>query len=222
MFPMLRHGAVTSAAIGLAVALAACGGGARTVARTTGPAPPTTATQPGTSTSGTSGTTGPSGATTTQTTTTSTTGGAATPPCTAADLTPSFLGSNGAAGHIVLGFALRNRSAGTCHTYGFPGIAFLDAGGAVVSTSVARSTNDFAGPVPKVGIELSPGAQASFRIVTSDVSSGAGSCPTVAGVQIIAPDDTATMRVSLSSPVLDCGKPTVSPLQPGTKAFPVG
>ncbi len=68
-------------------------------------------------------------ATTTDGTKTTTTAVPPAPACTASDLTPTFLGSNGAAGTIVLGFALKNTGSTTCHTYGWPGVELLSASG---------------------------------------------------------------------------------------------
>jgi hypothetical protein len=190
----------------LALGLAACGGSSNTAARS-----PRAVTQ-------TVVDTVTSPATTTQTTTTTEAGTVAPGACTAAQLTPSALGSNGAAGHVVLGFALRNHTEASCHTYGFPGVEFLDRAGQPIPGKIVRSTRDFAGSAPKTKLVLGPGQQASFRIVTSDVGSGA--CPMGASLQIIAPDDTQTMRVALSGSVLVCSHPTVSPLEAGTAAFP--
>ncbi len=64
--------------------------------------------------------------------------------CSAADLTPVFLGSNGAAGTIVLGFSLKNTSSTSCHTYGWPGVQFLSSRGSALRTGATRTTTDVA------------------------------------------------------------------------------
>src|SRR5437764_1333294 len=69
------------------------------------------------------------GASTAPTTTGATTTPQGTPACVAASLRLSFLGQQGATGHGLLGFGLRNRSSSSCHTFGFPGIQFLDKAG---------------------------------------------------------------------------------------------
>ena len=51
-------------------------------------------------------------------------------------------------GHIELGFALKNTSSGSCHTYGYPGILFLGAGGQGLTTDTTRTTHDFFGSLP--------------------------------------------------------------------------
>jgi hypothetical protein len=171
-----------------------------------------TGTTPGTTTTGT----GPQ--TDTTATKTSTTPGAVGNPCTASDLTPSFLGSNGAAGTIVLGFALKNTSSSTCHTYGWPGVEFLSSSGAALPTGTTRTTGDVVGSTPAGVVTLAPGQEASFRMVTSDMGPNGSACPTATALQIYAPDDTVKMKIALSG-VAACGKGTVSPMLPGDSAF---
>ncbi len=147
-----------------------------------------------------------------------TTPAALTNECNSTDLTPSFLGSNGAAGTIVLGFALKNTGSSSCQTYGWPGVQFLSASGAALATNATRTTADVVGSTPANLVSLSPGQEASFRIVASDVGPGGASCPTASALQIYAPNDTATMKVALPG-IAACGSATVSPMLPGTSAF---
>jgi hypothetical protein len=174
---------------------------------TTPVTPPATSTATGT---------GPQ--TDTTATKTSTTSGAVGAACTASDLTPSFLGSNGAAGTIVLGFALKNTGSTTCHTYGWPGVQFLSSAGAALPTGATRTTGDVVGSTPANVLTLAPGEAASFRMVSSDMGPGGSACPNASALQIFAPDDTVRMRVSLNG-VAACGKTTVSPMLPGDSAF---
>jgi len=155
----------------------------------------------------------------TVTTTSSTSTAAGTPACVASMLALSFLGGNGATGHIELGFALKNKSSSECHTYGYPGILFLAAGGHGLTTDTTRTTHDFFGSLPLKVLTVAPGQEVSFRIGTSDVTGSGPSCATAHGLQVIPPDDTATLRVTLQNGTYECGTATVSPLQPGTTAF---
>jgi hypothetical protein len=160
---------------------------------------------------------------TSRTETTSTTG-VVTPepvgaPCTASVLTPSYLGSNGAAGTIELGFALTNSGSSTCHTYGWPGVELLSAEDAPLPTDAVRTTSDLLGSTPAALLNLRPGAEASFRIFESDSGAGGGSCEAATQLQIYAPDDTVTMKVALVGGVPACGKTTLSPMMPGTSAY---
>jgi hypothetical protein len=215
----MRLGRSTASAVAVgAVSLlvAACGGSAagthhvrrRPAKRTTTVAQPT-ATTPTTST-------GPL-------TNTVATGPATTPtgltnPCVAADLTPSLLGTNGAAGTLVLGIALKNTGTKACQTYGWPGVEFLSSSGAALPTNATRTTADVVGATPANLLTLTPGEEASFRIVSSDVAPGGGSCPIASALQIYAPNDTTTMKVALPG-VAACGSATLSPMLPGTSAF---
>jgi hypothetical protein len=207
----LRLSVLTAPAVVIcAVALAACG--SNNASDQTPVTVTKTVTQPAT----TATDTGPQ--TDTTATKTSTTPGAVGNPCTASDLTPSFLGSNGAAGTIVLGFALKNTSSSTCHTYGWPGVEFLSSSGAALPTGTTRTTGDVVGSTPAGVLALAPGQEASFRMVTSDMGPNGSACPTAAALQIYAPDDTVKMKVALSG-VAACGKGTVSPMLAGDSAF---
>ena len=154
--------------------------------------------------------------TATKTTTTAFAHGTA---CTASDLTPSYLGSNGAAGTIELGFALKNTGSSTCHTYGWPGVQLLSSSGAALPTNAKRTTTDVQGATPASVLTLKPGEQASFRLIASDSAAGGGNCRNATMLQIYAPDDTVTMKVRISGGVPACGKATLSPMLPGTTAF---
>lgn len=193
----------------LVLVLAACGGSSPHKASNTsaarGSPPPST----------------PTGATTTATTPASTTTAQAGPlPCRASALSLSFLGGQAATGHGLLGFALRNTGATTCHTYGFPGVLFLDRSGGPLPTEPTHTTQDFFGPAPKELLTVGPGQSVSFRLgVTHGVNSTAG-CTTAYGLQVIPPDDTATLRVDIANGAYECRTVTVSPLRPGTSAYP--
>ncbi len=216
MMRLRRSGAAALAAGSVSLLVAACGGGAAAshhAAKRSGQGTGTVA-QPVATTPTTS--TGPL-------TDTVATGPATTPtglrnPCTAADLRPSLLGTNGAAGTLVLGFALKNTGKTACQTYGWPGVEFLSSSGAALPTNATRTTADVVGATPANLLTLAPGEEASFRIVSSDVAPGGGSCPTASALQIYAPNDTVTMKVALPG-VAACGRATLSPMLPGASAF---
>jgi hypothetical protein len=198
-----------------ALALAACGGSTTTVStRTVASSATTSAT--GTSTATTPATSSSS----TTPATTSSTSPSGSGACVAADLALSFLGGQGATGHGELGFVLRNTSAASCSTYGFPGVQFLDKSGAPLPTDSTRTTHDFFGSTPVVALTVAPGASVSFRLgVTHGAASSAG-CTTAYGLQVIPPNDTATLHVSIPQGAYECGTTTVSPLRPGNTAYP--
>ncbi len=178
------------------------------------------------SSSSLSGSTGPASSTTTAATGTAPTTGSATttsagpPACVAGDLTLSYLGGQGATGHGELGFELRNTSPHPCHTYGYPGILFLRTGGQGLATATSRTTHDFFGPAPLTAITLAPGQAASFRLGVTHGAASSSGCVTAAGLQVIPPDDTATLKTTIpNGGAFECGTATVSPLEPGTSAY---
>jgi Protein of unknown function (DUF4232) len=219
--PLLRApAAALAAAVLVAAALAACGSsGGSTASSTTAsgsPAPTstvptatTTATAPATTTATTS-------AIATATTTTTTTEA----PCRAATMSLSFLGQQGGMGHGEIGFALRNTGSVSCRTYGYPGILFLDHGGHPLPTIPHHTTSDFFGSSPAVPLVIAPGASASFRLdVGHGVATSAG-CATAYALQVIPPNDTATVRTSIPNGAYECRDANVSPLRAGTSAYP--
>lgn len=151
---------------------------------------------------------------------TTTTTSAGADACRASGLALSFLGQQGATGHGELGFVLRNTGSSPCQTIGYPGIQFLDKDGRALQTSSTRTTHDFFGQTHVAPLVIAPGASASFRVgVTHGVNSSKG-CTTAAGLQVIAPNDTALMHVSIPDGAFECRTATVSPLQAGNAAYP--
>jgi hypothetical protein len=141
------------------------------------------------------------------------------PPCRAADLSLSFLGGQGATGHGELGFSLRNTGNVACTTIGYPGIQFLDKGGGDLPTTPDHTTQDFFGSVPKLPLTVVPGATVSFRLGVTHGAASTTGCATAYGLQVIPPNDTATLRTTIPNGEYECQTATVSPLAPGTSAY---
>jgi hypothetical protein len=202
-----------TAALAAAFALGACGSSTH---KTAASAPATgSASTPTTHTTTT--------VTQTVTTTTPTTTPAISSICRAAALHLSFLGGNAATGHGLLGFTLRNVSTSSCHMYGYPGILFLDQAGTGLPTTTIRTVHDFFGSAPLRSFELAPGATASFRIgVTHFGPNGSNAgCTTASGLQVIPPNDNSTLRVTIGNGgEYECQSASLSPVQPGTSAYP--
>jgi hypothetical protein len=204
-----------------ALLLAACGsaGGA---ASTTPPSPGTStaaAAAPATSTTtAASSSTSTSTSTTTTTSTTSTAAGP--PPCTAAGLSLSFLGQQGGMGHGEIGFELHNTSGDSCRTYGYPGIQFLDQQGNPLPTIPHHTTRDFFGNSPATPLVIAPGDGASFRLDVGHGVATANGCATAYALQVIPPNDTATLRTTIPNGSYECRDANVSPLRSGTSAYP--
>jgi hypothetical protein len=208
---------ITAAAIAAtvaALALSACGssGGGGTPSQTSSTTSTTTASTTPSTTAATTTTT------TTATAPTATIAGSRA--CVASRLTVSFLGQQGATGHGLLGFSVRNRGSARCHTFGYPGVLFLDRAGRPLPTNSVRTTHDFFGEAPEVRIVLAPRARASFRLGVTHGAASTAHCATAYGLQVIPPDDTAMLRVRIPGGAYECRTTTVSPLRPGRSAYP--
>jgi len=206
--------------LALALLLAACGsaGGGGASTTTSGAGTPA-ASAPTTTTTSTS--TAPTSTSTTTTTTSTTTAtGSGAPPCVASMLALSFLGQQGGMGHGEIGFQLRNTSSASCRTYGWPGIQFLGQNGAALPTIPHHVTNDFFGSNPAVPLVIAPGASASFRLDVGHGVATSNGCATAYALQVIAPNDTATLRTSIPNGAYECRDANVSPLRAGDSAYP--
>jgi hypothetical protein len=197
----------------LAVGLAACGGSTQTVVHTV-QVPPKSGHATTAQTSST-----PTATTTPATPTTATTPPATIAACVAGDLSLVFIGQQGAAGHGELGFALKNTSPNACHTYGYPGVLFLDSHGNGLTTIPDHTTLDYFGHSRLGELVVQPGQEVSFRLGVTHGAIPGSVCTTAAGLQVIPPDDTATLRVTIPSGGYECRNVTVSPLQPGSSAY---
>ncbi len=210
---------------------AACGGSTITSTTSTHagrPSAPAGATTPATTpdTTTTTSATAPANTPTAAATTPSTTTSATTTPvaapvaCTAANLALSYLGQQGATGHGELGFALHNITGSSCHTFGYPGVQFLDRAGQLLPTESTRTTQDFFGNAPEEALVVAPGESVSFRLGVTHGAVSPQNCTTAYGLQVIAPDDTVTMRMPIPGGAYECQTATVSPLRPGQSAYP--
>ena len=230
--PMRRIVLLAALALLGAVFPAACGSSSGAPAASTGsaattsspPASTATATNTTNTTDSAAATPAPTTATATATATTSTTtttsASSAGPPCRAAALSLSFLGQQGGMGHGEIGFVLKNTSSVPCRTYGWPGILFLDQGGRPLPTIPHHTTNDFFGSTPATALVIAPGASASFRLdVGHGVATSAG-CATAYGLQVIPPNDTATLRTTIPNGAYECQDANVSPLRADASAYP--
>lgn len=200
----------------VALLLAACGSSGGGSATTTTSTPAAAASAPTT----TSATTSTSASTTTTATSTVTATAPGPPQCRAAMLSLSFLSQQGGMGHGEIGFRLRNTSGASCQSYGWPGILFLDKNGAALPTVPHHTTNDFFGSTPAAPVVIAPGASASFRLDVGHGVASSNGCATAYGLQVIPPNDTATLRTTIPSGSYECRDANVSPLRPGDSAYP--
>jgi hypothetical protein len=123
-------------------------------------------------------------------------------------------------GHGEIGFRLRNTGSTTCRTYGYPGILFLNRHGGALPTIPHHTTNDFFGSTPAVPLTVAPGQSASFRLDVGHGVATANGCATAYALQVIPPNDTATLRTTIPNGSYECRDANVSPLQSGASAYP--
>jgi len=210
-------------AVLVAAALAACGSSGGTPAASVGTTS-TTASQPANTSASTTSTTATTTTTTTASTTTSTTATTTTssgdPPCRAASMSLSFLGQQGGMGHGEIGFVLKNTGSVPCRTYGWPGILFLGQSGNPLPTIPHHTTNDFFGSTPAMPLVIAPGGSASFRLDVGHGVATSNGCATAYALQVIPPNDTATLKTAIPNGAYECQDANVSPLRAGASAYP--
>jgi type II secretory pathway pseudopilin PulG len=99
-------------------------------------------------------------------------------------------GINGAAGTIHGAWVFTNVSAKACDLDGYPDIQLYGRRGRPIPTTVKRNLP----PAPSL-VKLLPGGSATFYSSYSDVSSGPGTCPTSAVIQITPPNATGSLFI---------------------------
>jgi Protein of unknown function (DUF4232) len=206
-----------------AVLIAGCGSSGSSASSST-KAPPATKTVTHTVTSAPRSTTSSSSSTSSSTSASPNPSVHTTPSqlsiCRAAGVKISYLGGQGATGHGLLGFAMQNTGNAPCTTLGYPGIQFASKRGAALPTHDTRTTTDFFGTTKLARLTIAPGQSASFRLGVSHGSASPHGCVTAGSVQVIAPNDTTTVRIAVPGGVYECGGAvTVSPMQPGDSAY---
>jgi len=124
--------------------------------------------------------------------------------CRGAQLALSYVGTDGATGHLEVTLALRNVSGRPCQVRGYPAARLLDRRGRSLALHVSRGHGFFPDSVaaPRA-VTLRPGAAAHFGIsfVTNNEYAGARTCATAAAAMSAAPGPGQThwQRVSLRS-----------------------
>ncbi len=201
--------ALATVALAAAVAVAGCGSSKTVTTTVTSAASSPTSAATSSTPSTTSATTSSSASTTS----------AAPPLCTAGTLALRILGQQGATGHGEIGVAMRNTGSSTCHTFGYPGVLFLDKAGQPLPTVPTHTTHDFFGDAAEIGINVAPGDSVSFRLGVTHGINGTQGCATAYGLQVIPPNDTATLRTTIPGGAFECRTVTVSPVRPGTSAY---
>ena len=73
---------------------------------------------------------------------------------------------------------------------------------------------------PAAPLVIAPGASASFRLDVGHGVATANGCATAYGLQVIPPNDTATLRTTIPNGAYECRDANVSPLRAGASAYP--
>jgi hypothetical protein len=194
-------------ALAAALALAACGSSQSTSA--TGNASSSTPSQ--TSSPTTSGSTANA-----RTTSKATLAGTA---CTSAQLRLTYVGTEGATGHLEVTLALHNTSSTSCTVKGYPGARLLNDRGGALPLTVKRGGGFFPDSQRRAEtVTLKPGGRARFGVsfVTNNEYAGAHVCHTATAAMSSAPGAAGHwLKLSLhgAPKVAPCGDQlVVSPL----------
>ncbi len=131
--------------------------------------------------------------------------------CSTGQLALSYLGTQGATGHLEVTFALHNVSARTCALRGYPGGQMLDTGGRRLPTHVKRGHGFFPDTLlaPR-RVTLAPGASAHFGLsfsTNNEYRGGGRRCPAAATLRSVPPN----ARQPLSVQVSGAGHPRFAP-----------
>jgi hypothetical protein len=102
-----------------------------------------------------------------------------------------------ATGQHTVALTLTNTSQRACHLAGYPGISFVDASNHVLPFEYVHRGDQMITATPPVWVDLAPGAVAYASV--NNYRCDLGDRMSAATVRLIAPDDTATLAVSLDS-----------------------
>ena len=127
--------------------------------------------------------------------------------CDASRLRGTAAPSQGAAGHTVATLTLTHTGSAPCTLDGYPGVSFVDAGGAMVGAPASRQGG---GTAP---VTLRPGASASTTVsITRPGVIGQVCNPQdITGLRVYPPGSHESLVVSYAGQA--CGNPKVSQLQ---------
>lgn len=128
------------------------------------------------------------------------------------------MGSEGAAGHIILTFRVANTAPTSCWLYGFVGMQMLDAAGRNLPTRVVRNGGLFSNQSGPTQFTLQPAQAASFLVAFGEVPVGSETtCPQAAQLVLTPPDEFDHMTLTVKGwPLSPCnaGELDVAPVRP--------
>lgn len=136
------------------------------------------------------------------------------PDCQISQLSVRRVNSDAAMGHIGVSYAFTNISSSPCTLYGYPGFVPLDAKGQPLQgVKTTWSESNYMHHAQRHRLTLTPGAQASFKVVYNHISSNGQSCPESAKVEITPPN--TYHHFSLTEHLSPCGEISVTPVEAG-------
>ena len=131
-------------------------------------------------------------------------------PCAGTRLALTFVGTQGATGHLEATFALSNASGTMCTLRGYPGARLLDAAGHIIAMHLKRGGGFFPDTIsPPRRVVLAPSASARFGLsfVTNNEYADARRCVVATALESAPPGGTGTLRVALTG----AGRPRITP-----------
>jgi hypothetical protein len=140
--------------------------------------------------------------------------------CSSSQLRLTYVGTQGATGHLEATFSLRNGSARPCSLRGYPGAQLFNAAGASLPTSVRRGNGFFPDShLPVRTVVLEPGMSARFGLgfATNNEYVGGRPCPAASSLASVPPNAFQPLRVNLTG----AGRPRIAPCGGELSASPV-
>jgi hypothetical protein len=136
--------------------------------------------------------------------------------CSAGQLRPGYVGTQGATGHLELTLSLRNISRRSCRIEGYPAPTLIGANGKPLPMHVKHGRGFFPDTLRKPRpIMLRPGASARFGVsfVTNNEYRGARVCRTAVRVVAGVPGPRSPMSLRRAPKISPCGSQlVVSPI----------
>jgi hypothetical protein len=133
--------------------------------------------------------------------------------CSAAQLRPEYVGTQGATGHLELTLSLHNISSRSCRIDGYPAATLLDTNGKPLLMHITHGRGFFPDTLRTARpVTLAPGARARFGVsfVTNNEYRGARVCRTAVRVVAGLPGwNGATVSLRHAPKIAPCGNQLV-------------
>lgn len=133
--------------------------------------------------------------------------------CSAAQLRPGYVGTQGATGHLELTLSLHNVSSRSCRIVGYPAATLLGANGQPLKMQITHGRGFFPDTLRRPRpITLAPGARAQFGVsfITNNEYRGARVCRTAVRVVAGLPGfNGATVSLRHAPKIAPCGNQLV-------------